>query len=139
MKLIILVVVMLILFGTFFIEIKTKSSKMDKEYYEREIESLKASLRLNKIMLDNERRDAISISRRNSDLKMQVSMLKTENYNLMVAIKQYQVAQGLLRPKIPPSTVEAVKYAMKKAHPDNGGSTEDFMKFKECYDELTKK
>lgn len=40
--------------------------------------------------------------------------------------------------EIPPDTIEAVKYAMKHAHPDNGGNAEDFIRFKKCYDELTK-
>lgn len=41
--------------------------------------------------------------------------------------------------RIPRNTVEAVKYAMKHAHPDNGGNAEDFMKFQKCYEELTRK
>lgn len=40
-------------------------------------------------------------------------------------------------PNIPQDMVDAVKYAMKKSHPDNGGSAEDFVKFKKCYEELT--
>lgn len=30
----------------------------------------------------------------------------------------------------------AIKYAMKCSHPDNGGSAEDFQKFKKLYDKL---
>lgn len=30
----------------------------------------------------------------------------------------------------------AVKYAMNKSHPDNGGSTEDFIRYKKVYDKL---
>jgi len=40
---------------------------------------------------------------------------------------------------IPPNTVQAVKYAMKHAHPDNGENAEDFMKFQKCYEELARK
>lgn len=29
-----------------------------------------------------------------------------------------------------------MKYAMKKSHPDNGGSVEDFRKFRELYEEM---
>ena len=36
-------------------------------------------------------------------------------------------------------TVQAVKYAMKKSHPDNGGNAEDFMRFQKVYEELTRK
>lgn len=35
--------------------------------------------------------------------------------------------------------IEAVRYAMKKSHPDNGGNTEDFIKFKKVYEELTER
>ncbi len=37
-----------------------------------------------------------------------------------------------------PEVLEAVRYAMKHAHPDNGGNAEDFIKFNKCYEELTK-
>lgn len=32
--------------------------------------------------------------------------------------------------------IEAVKYAMKKSHPDNGGSAEDFKKYRELYNRI---
>lgn len=32
--------------------------------------------------------------------------------------------------------IEAVKYAMKKSHPDNGGNTEDFKKYREIYNRI---
>lgn len=31
---------------------------------------------------------------------------------------------------------DAVKYAMKKSHPDNGGSADDFRKFRELYEDM---
>lgn len=37
------------------------------------------------------------------------------------------------------NTIRAVKYAMKYAHPDNGRNAEDFIKFKKCYEESTRK
>lgn len=39
---------------------------------------------------------------------------------------------------VPPNTIQAVKYAMKHAHPDNGGDAEDFIRFQKCYEELTR-
>lgn len=33
--------------------------------------------------------------------------------------------------------IDAVRYAMKHAHPDNGGNLEDFIKFKKVYEEIT--
>ena len=35
-----------------------------------------------------------------------------------------------------PQVLEAVKYAMKKAHPDNGGNAEDFNKFRDLYNSM---
>lgn len=32
--------------------------------------------------------------------------------------------------------LEAVKYAMKKSHPDNGGNAEDFKKFRDLYNSM---
>ena len=32
--------------------------------------------------------------------------------------------------------IEAVKYAMKKSHPDNGGNAEDFKKYRELYNTI---
>ena len=40
---------------------------------------------------------------------------------------------------VPPNTIQAVKYAMKHTHPDNGGNAEDFIKFQKVYEELTNK
>ena len=31
---------------------------------------------------------------------------------------------------------DAVKYAMKKSHPDNGGNVDDFRKFRELYEDM---
>ena len=32
--------------------------------------------------------------------------------------------------------IEAIKYAMKKSHPDNGGNAEDFKKFRDLYNSM---
>lgn len=39
--------------------------------------------------------------------------------------------------KIPNGTIEAVRYAMVRNHPDNGGDAEKFILYKKCYDKLT--
>lgn len=39
---------------------------------------------------------------------------------------------------VPPNTIQAVKYAMKHSHPDNGGNADDFIRFQKCYEELTR-
>lgn len=53
------------------------------------------------------------------DLISQISKLKSWNINARADV------------------IDAVYYAMKKAHPDNGGKEEDFIKFKKLHDELT--
>lgn len=35
-------------------------------------------------------------------------------------------------------TIDAVRYAMKKSHPDSGGNADDFVRFQKCYEELRK-
>lgn len=42
-------------------------------------------------------------------------------------------------PKVSQDMVDAVRYAMKKSHPDNGGNAEDFVRFKKCYEELARR
>lgn len=37
---------------------------------------------------------------------------------------------------IPEGTIDAIKYAMIKSHPDNGGKQEDFIRFRKLYEEL---
>ena len=32
--------------------------------------------------------------------------------------------------------IDAIKYAMKKSHPDNGGNAEDFKKFRDLYNNI---
>ena len=39
---------------------------------------------------------------------------------------------------IPDGTIDAVKDAMKRSHPDNGGNTEDFQKYRKAYNILMK-
>ena len=40
---------------------------------------------------------------------------------------------------IPDGTLEAVRFAVIKSHPDNGGKEEDFIKYNECYRELKRR
>lgn len=37
---------------------------------------------------------------------------------------------------VPDGALEAVRYAMNKSHPDNGGKHEDFIKFRKLYEEM---
>lgn len=52
--------------------------------------------------------------------------------------KRSKIQTKVIYRDVPRGTLEAVKYAVKKAHPDSGGNKKDFIKFKKCYDELKK-
>lgn len=65
--------------------------------------------------------------------------LSTENIRLKQRIASYERTERFETKSVPHNTIEAVKYAMKKSHPDNGGNAEDFMLFQKVYDELTRK
>ena len=65
----------------------------------------------------------------------QIQGLKTEN-DLLKSEKRILELMLKNNKNIPSGTIDAVKYAVKKSHPDNGGNAGDFIKFKKCLDEL---
>lgn len=67
--------------------------------------------------------------RENANLKMENMRLKDQ----FVLNKIYKPTN---KPVADKDMVEAVKYAMKKAHPDNGGKQEDFIKFNNLYNKI---
>lgn len=78
-------------------------------------------------------------------LKIQVESLERHNMNLMQELHRikdivYQDRYGMFNnsQNIDKDTIDAVYYAMKKSHPDNGGNQEDFIKFKACYDRISR-
>lgn len=135
-------IVSILVFDGIFLAIRERMLRLDKENAESEAQMAKNNLRIYRTINDGQV-DALesqidSLNCLYRSLTSQNAMLSQQNQELEQVIKRYQVAQKLM-PQIPPATIEAVKYAMKKAHPDNGGNAEDFMKFKECYEELTKR
>ena len=74
----------------------------------------------------------ISILRReNHKLQIHVNVLRSD----ITALRTENVAH-VQKYKESPEVKEAVKYAMKSAHPDNGGDAKDFMKFRELYNKI---
>lgn len=66
--------------------------------------------------------------------------LSAENFRLKQRIEFYERTERFeTKTSITKGTIEAVKYAVKKSHPDNGGNAEDFMRFQKVYEELTRK
>lgn len=74
----------------------------------------------------------------NERIRNELWCVRNRNDQLRKVIEQYEKAKFSSAP-IPKGAIEAVKYAMKHAHPDNGGSAEDFIRFQKCYEELTRK
>lgn len=82
----------------------------------------------------------------NINLKMKVDKLKIENDSLRFNIicvceENKRLAIKLKKPQIITTSSdieEAVHYAMLKAHPDNGGKQEDFIKFRNLYERVKK-
>lgn len=77
--------------------------------------------------------------------KYEISTLRRENHKLQIRVNVLRSDITALRTenvahvqkyKESPEIKEAVKYAMKSAHPDNGGDAKDFMKFRELYNKI---
>lgn len=75
----------------------------------------------------------------------EISTLRRENHKLQICVSVLRDDITALRTenvahvqkyKESPEVKEAVKYAMKSAHPDNGGDAKDFMKFRELYNKI---
>lgn len=76
------------------------------------------------------------IKNENILLKNKIRQLEYENNDLRVYKIYTQSYKTGLKVKFNNDVKEAIKYAMKKSHPDNGGSAEDFNKFRELYNKL---
>lgn len=72
-----------------------------------------------------------TLRRENHKLQIRVSVLRSD----ITALRTENVAH-VQKYKESPEVKEAVKYAMKSAHPDNGGDAKDFMKFRELYNKI---
>lgn len=83
--------------------------------------------------------------------KYEISTLRRENHKLQIRVSVLrddltafrkenvtyaQQSRKTSLSKESPEIKEAVKYAMKSAHPDNGGDAKDFMKFRELYNKI---
>ena len=75
-------------------------------------------------------------------LKMEVDELKrqSEIQRLEYSDVYRNYVRLLMKPAplkpVAPDIEEAVHYAMVKAHPDNGGNQEDFIKFRKLYERI---
>lgn len=89
----------------------------------------------------------INITNKNKALQHSLDIAYKENRLLASELYYTNLKYTQSKPKttnyttntIPSDTIDAVKYAMTKSHPDNGGKIEDFIKYRNVYETLTKK
>lgn len=78
-----------------------------------------------------------TLRRENHKLQIRVSVLRDDLTAFRKENVTYaQQSRKTSLSKESPEIKEAVKYAMKSAHPDNGGDAKDFMKFRELYNKI---
>lgn len=78
-----------------------------------------------------------------NELKNELMILHSDKLKMRLQLNSLITAinmrnndnDGVLQPEI----CEAVKYAMVHSHPDNGGKSDDFIKFKKLYQSIRKK
>lgn len=70
--------------------------------------------------------------------RFKIKLLEQEIQELKNRVNKLMQRKISKKSEIPLDTIQAVKYAMKHAHPDSGGNVEDFIKFQKCYEELTR-
>lgn len=112
--------------------IDIRKLKWDNEIEKRAFNDLKRHFEIRAKLNECGSSEVDALEKKNAALLM-------ENMQLKSAIDLYRKLYGRTSnaPQISKDTVDAVRYAMKHAHPDNGGSAEDFVRFKKCYEELT--
>lgn len=66
------------------------------------------------------------------DKEMTIELYNKKIVNLAMNINYMNSRKSNSNPQV----LETVKYAMKKAHPDNGGNAEDFNKFRDLYNSM---
>lgn len=105
--------------------------KWDNEIEKRAYNNLKNHFEMREKLSECDSSQVDALEKKNAALLL-------ENMQLKSAIDLYRKLYGRTNntPQFSKDTVDAVRYAMKHAHPDNGGSAEDFVRFKKCYEEL---
>lgn len=109
--------------------------KMDDEISEnrdlvKEFNRCKNQLKYAEYEISTLRRENHKLQIRVSVLRDDLTALRKENVTYAQQNRETSLS------KESPEIKEAVKYAMKSAHPDNGGDAKDFMKFRELYNKI---
>ena len=133
-NLVIIGIIFLIGFLIYHVE-KYKELKFDNMITEKQLSEIRNNFKMYRSISDCENGEIERLKSRNAELLMENMQLKS-----LIGAYQNVYGNGYQRVmQIPKDTVDAVRYAMKHAHPDNGGNAEDFIRFQKCYEELTRK
>lgn len=104
----------------------------------KQVDEIRNNFKMYGSISDCENAEVEKLRNRNAELFMENMQLKS-----LVGAYRNTFGNGFhstySTPPIPKDAVDAVRYATKHAHPDNGGNAEDFIKFQKCYEELTRK
>ncbi len=110
--------------------------------FEGKVNGIDALLKEKQAEIDRLREKNTELEAKIARKKLDIILLKRDNDILSLRISSLNEIinnqRGNQKPKISEDVKDAVFYAMKKSHPDNGGKEEDFIRFKKCYEELTK-
>lgn len=106
--------------------------------YEEKIKGLNILLSEKQKEITELREEKQAVESELNKSKLYIMFLKSYNGTLLRWSEFAEYENTPSQTKINKDTIDAVFYAMKKAHPDNGGNEEDFIRFKKCYEELIK-
>lgn len=81
--------------------------------------------------------DIKDLTEKNQTLEFDLDKYRYEAFHLRWLLRDAERHKA--SKEIPKGTIQAVKEAMKRSHPDNGGSTEDFQMYRRAYNILTGK
>lgn len=118
--------------------IKYKELKFDNMILRKQVDEIRNNFKMYRSISDCENTELEKLKSQNAELFMKNMQLKS-----LIGAYRNTFGNGFhstySTQSISKDTIDAVRYAMKHAHPDNGGNAEDFIRFQKCYEELTRK
>lgn len=137
-NLLIITIILMIFFSIKQIS-KYKKLKLDNMILEKQVNEIRNNFSIYRSVSDCQNSELKNLRTKNTELTLENMKLKNiiESYRNELYGNYYKSAY-YVRP-ILKDTVDAIRYAMKHAHPDNGGNEEDFIKFKKVYEEIKNK
>lgn len=117
--------------------VKNHSLKFENYIAEKQLEGIRKNFKIYRNISDCGNTDIEKLRNRNAELLMENMQLKS-----LVGVYRNVFGNGFRgansKSTVSKDMVDAVRYAVKHAHPDNGGNADDFIRFQKCYEELTR-